>query len=226
MNNCFKQLIDEFRIHFRAEYDIAYTNQTVESCQVLYNIVVQEKPNNIIEIGTNYGASTVSMALALKELNIPLSTMTTIDVSHDHWKKRTPIVLQKLIAEQELDITEIKTITGDFVSINPKEIINVNVKTLIFYDIHDHKGPWSLRLMNLWYPLIKNGVFIVHDITPVDADFVLKNNLECQQSKATYFNGQTYAGFLECARLITWANENKIILTNISGGVLFYRLNI
>ena len=224
-NNTFEKLMNNYDDHFLELYGKKYPNQTIKSCIAFYETCIKEKPEKIIEIGTNYGASTISMALGAIDIGMPLSEITTIDLSHEHWKKRTPVVQKDLLEILGLDISLINTVTTDFNQVNPKDFIPVGKKTLIFYDMHDHKGPWSLKLFNEWYPLVSEGAFIIHDITPVHKSFVLVDDPISPRSKATYFNGQDYAGFMECQRLIEWANEHKIILTDFPGGVLFRNPN-
>lgn len=226
MKKVFVNVIENFKEVFKTKHNKIYTNQSVEGCQDLFKICVNHPPDQIIEVGTNYGTSTIAFALAMEALGKDLSTITTIDLSHNFWRDTPEIQEEALKGILSQSLTNIKTVTGDFNSIDIKDLLyDWSNKILIFYDMHDHTGPWSLRLLNEWIPYIKKegkqGVCLVHDISPVSDDYKVVCDDKSPRSKAKYFGGQTYAGFMECKRLINWANVKKVELTPFSGGIFF-----
>ena len=220
VKQCFEEIIANFDQYWRREYHKPYPNQTIESCLDLCRFCVTEDPDYVIEVGTNYGASTLALALAHKVMGKPLSIMTTIDLEHEFWKERTPSIQEEVVKKYDISIGDIRTITKDFTKVDPSEVISSG-KGFIFYDMHDHQGPWSQSLLDKWYPLMSQGTIVVHDMTPVYDDFPLEDDKVCPRSKAKHFNGQMFAGFNECARIINWLNAKKIDLGKISGGIFF-----
>lgn len=214
----FEDLIQRFKEIFINLHNTNFTNQSVLSCTDIYNLCVDKNPDRVIEIGTNYGASTISLAKAMNDLKKPLDSILTFDLSHEYWK-RSLSLFSDIMKRENLDISQIKYVSKDFNILNPEEIITCD-KTLIFYDIHDHRGPWSQKLIENWVPLL-NGTVIVHDITEVNEHFEITDNEKSKRSKALHFSGKYFAGFNECNRIISWANENKIDLGIINGGIYF-----
>lgn len=218
IENFFDEAIKNLKEYFKKNYKQAFTNQTLESCMSIYNLCKKENPDSVVEVGTNHGASLFALIKALKDLGKDLSNITSVDLDHEKW--RASFGIQKsLIEKYQLELDKVKIITEDFNKINPNNLINPSKKTFVFYDMHDHKGPWSQRLLDLWYPLV--DVIAIHDITPVDKDFQFGPNEINPRTKAQYKNGQYYAGFNECFRIIKWVNKNNIEIKNFHGGVYF-----
>lgn len=216
----FKRMIENLATYFNDTYKQAFTNQTVDSCEAIYNLCKNENPESVVEMGTNHGASTFALAMAMNDLGKDLSCITSIDLDHLKWKESFKIQ-DNLLNNTNLEIEKIKTITDDFNNINPEDVIDTSKKTFVFYDMHDHKGPWSQRLLDLWVPMIKTGLIAVHDIGPVDESFELIQDEKSPRSKIQYMDGQYFAGFNECARIINWANKNEIKVKIFSGGIYF-----
>lgn len=214
----FKNLIENFSDYFEKNHDQKFTNQSINTCLSIYGLCLEKNPDYIIEIGTNYGASMFSLMMAMKSLNKNLSCITSIDLDHKKWLKSFDIQ-SDLINTYDLNLRAVKIITKDFNKVNPVPLLDGKKNVFIFYDMHDHKGPWSQRLLDIWYPLLNTGTIAVHDITPVESNFEFEDDLN--RSKAVYKNGQNYAGFNECARIINWANSNNIELQEFIGGIYF-----
>ena len=202
----FKIMIENLVEYFNRVYKQPFSNQTIESCLAIYNLCKDENPDYVVEIGTNHGASTVALAMAMKDLGNDLSCITSIDLDHLKWKESFKIQ-SFLLNNYDLKIGKIKTVTGDFNNVNPEDIVDPSKKTFVFYDMHDHNGPWSQRLLDLWVPLV--GFVAVHDIYPVDESFELIQDEKSPRTKIQYMDGQYFAGFNECFRIIKWANTHK-----------------
>jgi len=219
-NKFFGEIIKNFKNYFKKNYGQKFTNQTLESCISIYNLCKNENPDSVIEIGTNHGASLFALVKALRDLGKNLSHITTIDLDHEKWKISFDIQ-KELIKEYQLELNKVKLITRDFNDIDPENIIDPLKKIFVFYDMHDHEGPWSQKLLDLWIPLIKKGTIAVHDISPVNKDFQFGPNEINLRTKIQYKNGQYYAGFNECFRIIEWVNKNDIKIKNFNGGIYF-----
>jgi len=221
----FETMINNFKDHFLKERKKEFTNQTVESCMDIYNVCKEVHPDSVIEIGTNYGASTLALSLSMKDMNKDLSNILTIDLHHTYWL-RTRNVQELILKEEGLKIERVKFLSKNFNEIDPMDIVEGDKKVLIFYDIHDHDGPWSQKLLDSWIPLIKNGAFMIHDISPVPDNFEFKIDKSDRRprSKIKYLKtNKSYAGFAECGRIINWANKNEIIIKDFNGGVYFIK---
>ncbi len=220
MEDYFEQMVTVFKKYFKEYYRNVFTNQSVETCTGIYNLCKKENPDQVVEMGTNHGASTLSIVKALTDLGKDLSIITSIDLDHEKWKA-TFNIQKELIKKYDLNLGKVKLITQDFNSVDPVEIIDPEKKVFIFYDMHDHRGPWSQRLLDLWVPLVKNGVFSIHDVTPVSESFEIVQDKISPRTKIQYKSGQYFAGFNECFRIIKWANTNNINIEIFPGGVYF-----
>ena len=220
MRQFFEKMINNLKQYFNTVYKQAFTNQTIDSCMAIYNLCREENPDQVIEIGTNHGASTFALIAAMKSLEKDLSLITTIDLDHGKWKESFNIH-KDLIKEYDLNLEKVETITIDFNEIDPKYLIDSLNRVFIFYDMHDHTGPWSQKLLDLWVPLVEKGVFAIHDITPVHESFKIIQDKISPRTKIRSNNGQYFAGFNECFRIIKWANNNDIDIKIFPGGVYF-----
>ena len=220
MEQFFIKIISGFKEYFKKTYNQEFTNQTIDSCMAIYNLCKEETPDQVIEIGTNHGASTFALVAAMKSLEKDLSLITTIDLDHEKWKESFNIH-KDLLKEYDLNLGKVKTITANFNDIDPETIIDSSKRTFIFYDMHDHTGPWSQRLLDLWVPLVKKGVFSIHDISPVHESFEWASDAVSPRTKIQSSNGQYFAGFNECYRIINWANKNNTKIKIFPGGVYF-----
>lgn len=215
----FDKMINEFNLFFEQEYNISFSNQTNESCKAIYDLCLKFKPEKVIEIGTNHGASTFSILLAMKKINRDSSNILSIDLDHNKWKKSF-YIQRDFIQDNKLEPERVKILTSDFNSICPNDLVDGS-KFFVFYDIHDHRAPWSLKFLNSWVPLFKEAMILIHDISDVDPSFQLIYNKNSPMSKKKYYDGTWYAGFMECERIIDWANVNKVKLIKFNGGIYF-----
>lgn len=220
MREFFKVMIENLSRYFNDAYRQTFTNQTIDSCMGLYNLCKNENPDTVIEIGTNHGASTFALGVAMKSLGKDASLITSIDLDHKKWKKSFDIH-KNLLKEYGLNLKKVKTITANFNDIDPKVIIDSSKRIFIFYDMHDHTGPWSQRLLDRWVPLVKNGTFSIHDISPTYESYKIAHDIKSPRTKIRYMSGQYFTGFNECFRIIKWANNNKIDIKIFPGGVYF-----
>ena len=225
MQEFFEKMIGSFSEHFKkTRGKDTYPNQTVDSCVALYNLCKNSNPDIVVDVGTNYGASTISLIAALADSNKDLSAMTTIDVDHYHWIKETPGIQRELLRQYKYDCRKINTVTKNFGVIDPRELLLPDKKILIFYDMHDHKGPFSIKLLTEWVPLIKSGLVVFHDLTPVADDFEFLPERR-PRSKAKHFSGMMFAGFAECERIVKWLNKKRISI-NIVPGLAYFVIGL
>ena len=61
----FSKIVSNFKDHFDKVRGKAFTNQSVDSCLDIYNLCFQENPEKVVEMGTNYGCSTIALAKAM-----------------------------------------------------------------------------------------------------------------------------------------------------------------
>jgi len=221
LRSFFEDVIENFSNHFKESHNKPFTTQTVDSCISIYDLCLFYEPENIVEIGTNHGASTISILKALKNLGKNNAPFTSIDLSHKAWEEVGTI--QKQLVE-DLSWESVITITDDFNQVDPISV-NLGEKLFLFYDMHDHTGPWSLRLLTQWLPHMKNALIAIHDFSRVDDSYIVKSTEIQPKTKMKYLNGQTYAGFLEVGRIIKWANTNRIKINNFNGGIYFFIKN-
>lgn len=214
----FKIMRENLVEYFNRVYKQPFSNQIVESCMAIYDLCKNENPDCVVEMGTNHGASTFALAMAMDDMGKDLSCITSIDLDHLKWKESFKIQ-SCLLNNYGLEIGKIKTVTGDFNNVDPEDIVDSSKKTFVFYDMHDHNGPWFQRLLDLWVPLV--DFVAVHDIYPVDESFELIQDEKSPRSKIQYVNGQYFAGFNECYRIIKWLNINKIEMGVFPGGIFF-----
>jgi len=165
-----------------------------------------------LDIGTNFGASTLALAFGLKSLGKNLSILTTIDYDLKHWQKETRLVQKELIIEYGIDPTSINGICADFQSLNPNNFVKSG-KALVFYDIHDTlKHSFMTDFLNKWLPSFSEGSRImVHDFSAVPKDFIspYKPDPKNPRSRLEHFSGVTFEGFMEVEILVRWLNERK-----------------
>lgn len=213
MEKFFNQLIGGFSGFFSVNYDTdIYPNQTYDSIRFIYDKCMEINPDAVIDIGTNFGASTIAAAKALHDLKKNLDIMTTIDLDHDHWKNKTPIIQKHLL--DGMNISDIKTITSDFKLITPE--IDEKKKYFVFYDIHDtNEYSFVEKFLNEWVPKFNNSIIAFHDVSVVPNDFVLLQSSEQYPMAKIEYNDIWYAGYSECEKIVQWAKNNKISLNNV-----------
>jgi len=223
-----EELVKNYSGYFKETYDQdRYPNQSIESCQALFEMCVDMDPDFIIDIGTNFGASTFSFAHALKTMGKPLSLLTTIDLSHGHWRERTPNIQHDLLKKENLDMRQIKTVESDFSLLDPSDFLKEG-KGVVFYDIHDNdQQTFSDKLLQNWVPRLKEALVIVHDCSLVPESYVLRTGYtNYTMTKLQHFSGKFFAGFGECAPIIQWLNDKKIDVSSVPlTSLIYFKVN-
>jgi len=208
-----RDLVDNFTEYCNKTYGYEkYPNQDRISCEAIVESCLDVKPDYVLDIGTNFGASTLSLAYGLKTLGKSLSAMTTIDYSLKHWREETPAVQKVLLEEHGIDPVMIPSVCADFQSLNPSNFVKSG-KALVFYDIHDTlKHSFMTDFLNKWLPSFSEGSRImVHDFSAVPKDFIspYKPDPKNPRSRLEHFSGVTFEGFMEVEILVRWLNERK-----------------
>ena len=216
MKEVFEKIVGNFTKHFEDNHDKDFTTQNVKSCMGIYEMCLAYNPDTVIEMGTNHGASTLSICLAMTKNGKSLSAITTMDLSHKAWSEAAEI--HKDVPEiAAMDLSQVKYITGDFKDLEP---LKRDGRVLVFYDIHDHTYPLSEKFLDEWLIEIKNGMILIHDMSIVADDYALPQ-VDTKRSKAKCNNGNTYAGFAECEVFIKFANDNGATVKSFHSGISF-----
>lgn len=146
--------------------------------RALYYLVSALKPENLLEIGTHIGASTVFLAETLSRIS-PSAHMTTVDIldvnaPQGPWKKRG-LAMPPRDYLQRLELADRVT----FRAMSSTHYLQTSDQhfDLIFLD-GDHAAntvyneiSWALRLLN------KNGVILLHDFYPGTQPLFNDNNI-------------------------------------------------
>lgn len=218
-------LINNFSTYFKSTYNAAYTNQDSNSLQFLYDTCFKLKPDRVLDIGTNFGASTLSMAIALHKQGLSLDRLTTIDLNHEYWQL-TPSIQANLIAKLNLPIKNIQSITSDFKYIDPTSLIQPDKTYMVFYDIHDtSEYSLSTRFLTTWLPLLSKTSFVgFHDISLVSSDYKLPaSDPKYPRTMKKHYNGNLYAGFKECETIIECCNHSfREVQTALKTSILYF----
>ena len=224
-----EELVENYSNFFKEVHGReVYPNQDIVSCQALFDLCVKLSPDFVIDIGTNYGASTLTLAYALKTIGKPLSLLTTIDKSHGHWNEQTLSIQNALLKKEGLDMSKIKTVESDFSSLDPTQFLRKDVKGFIFYDIHDNNlYTFSDRFLLNWVPLLGESIVAIHDCSFVPESHILRENYnDYTMTKHTHFSGKTYAGFNECEPIIKWANEKRCDIFDVPyTSIIYFKFN-
>jgi len=141
------------RSDMRRIRDIAYYSMSgKKKCQLLYNLVANFKPTNIIELGTSFGLTAMYMSLAAPEI-----TVNTVEGD-----SQTLAIANSFF--EQLNFKNIKSMNSTFDSALPY-ILKENKKAdFIFFDGNHLKEP-TLRYFNESFPYAhNNSVFIFDDI--------------------------------------------------------------
>lgn len=120
---------------------------------IYQEIIVETKPDFIIEIGTFYGGSALFLAQTCDGINN--GTIITVDISHDFY-----------MAEH----SRILTITGDCSDSGTLKIIKDIVKKGTVMVIHDgdHTASAVARDLELYAPLVSPGMYLIVEDGIVD----------------------------------------------------------
>ena len=136
INEFCDRLMAGFVDHFQARGAMRSLTQSMGSCKAIIKRCIDAEPDYVLEMGTNYGLSTLSLAYAMTVLGLPVSCITTTDIDHSLWTGKTPDIQRALLESAGIDPSEIRTLTRDFQLVDPSEMVSVG-KALVFYDIHD-----------------------------------------------------------------------------------------
>lgn len=201
-----RKLIENYSEFFKKEYQTeTYPNQDVKSCASIITKCLQINPDCVIDIGTNYGASTLSLACALKNLGKDLSCLTTIDKELSYWTKTVSKIQNELMVEYDINPCKINTTTADFKLLDAQKTIPPHSKIFLFYDIHDiEEFSFFKKFVEDWVPLLKEGIIGIHDVSSVPKDFQSEYP---DHVLANHFSGKTVSGFLECNVIMDWLNK-------------------
>jgi hypothetical protein len=210
INEFCDRLIMDMTSHLRQRSRMDLLCQSRASCKAIVKSCIDIEPDYVLELGTNYGLSTLSLAYALTILGKCLSALTTIDIDHGHWLNETPDIQRGLLLNAGIDLKNIRVVSGDFNLLNPQWLLKEG-KVLVFYDIHDTGSvSYMKKFIEEWIPLFDHGYVMVHDCYPLGrAYWIDRNNPDLPVSSAKHFSGLSLEGYGECKVLIDWLNEQK-----------------
>ena len=221
LNRFFGNAISNLENHFEADHaPKRFTCQTARSMLSIYDLCMEIEPDHVVEVGTNHGGSTLAIIMALRDLHRTLGNITSIDLTHKTWMD-VPQIHANIVKGMGIDFSLVKTISGDFSKIEPSRSVIPAGKTSVFYDMHDHEGPWSQILLDNWVPLIEDGFVAIHDFSKVPDGYTPKQDDRPRSAAKYTYTSQTYSGFAEVKRVIEWANDNQVLLHDLVGGVWF-----
>jgi organic radical activating enzyme len=148
-------------------------------------------------------------------------------MNHDHWNKETSVIQNDFLVENGIDTKKITAVSCDFSLLDPKIFItNDKEKYFIFYDIHDSTEYPSFlqKFLDQWLSLTKNAVVVIHDISPIDANYVMEPSGDplCPRTRDIHFSGQHYGGYKECETLIKWLNKHKKNIKSVPATSIVY----
>jgi hypothetical protein len=215
------RLIGNATNYFRKKNSLKLLTQSKASCKAIIKSCIDAEPDCVLEIGTNYGLSTLSLAYALKVLGKPMYEITTVDVDHSHWIKETPEIQKGLLLNAGIAMPDVKTITGDFSKLDPKSCARPR-KMFAFYDIHDTVSQSYMAIfLRDWLPRIESGIVMVHDFCLEGSDYWLdRDNPVYPTSRAVHASGRAYEGYAECKVLIDYLNSFGIDVEDYPGTML------
>ena len=222
INEFCMRLVGSMLSYLRDRNALNLLTQNETSCKAIIKTCIDIEPDYVVEIGTNYGLSTLSLAYALKFLGKEVSDLTTIDISHDHWKNETPGIQQDVLGPNGININGIKTVTEDFIKLHPEPFMREG-KVLVFYDIHDTEDvSYAQKFLDEWIPLFDYGHVLFHDFNILGKNPWIRMDKKLPLSTAKHFSGLPFEGYKECKVVIDWMNEThrkvrKIPQTSIAG---------
>ncbi len=132
--------------------------------RAIYFLIMALKPRNVLEIGTHIGASTISIAAALRRLNEgrKLTTVDIVDVNHpEHGPWRTCMSKSPANCARELGLLDqIHFHTGP-----SQEFMRGTAQRFDFVFLDgDHGGRTVYEELSAALPLLhKGGVILLHD---------------------------------------------------------------
>jgi hypothetical protein len=212
------RLMGGFSAYFEQRQALRLITQSKASCKAIVKTCLHIEPDYVLEIGTNYGLSTLSLAYALKLLGKDLSALTTTDIELGHWLNETPGIQRALLLNAEIDLSHIQAVRGDFILMPPQRMVRPG-KVLVFYDIHDTATvSYMEKFIAEWIPLFDHGYVMVHDCyLPKTAYWIDRNNPDLPVSSATHFSGLSLEGYKECKVLVDWLNAGHRAIRALPG---------
>lgn len=136
--------------------------------ELLHKLVKKFEPENIIEIGTSLGFSSMYMSLASND-----TTIYTVEGC----KQSAKIALENF---QALNLDNIKLSKGKFDEVLPSLIENLDKIDLVFFDGNHRKAP-TIKYFNICLKKVHNGSIFVFDDINLSAEMretwtVIKSN--------------------------------------------------
>lgn len=218
INEFCERLVSDFTGYFRSKQSLHLLTQDKSSCKAIVKACLEIEPDYVLDIGTNYGLSTLSLAYAFTILGKDLSGITTTDVDHRHWLEETPAIQRGLLLNSGIDVSKIARVHEDFIKLEPESMVRRG-KVLVFYDIHDTSTvSYMEKFLGKWIPAFDYGYVMVHDCyLPKSAYWIDRNNPVYPVSSATHFSGISFEGYKECATLVEWLNTGKRSIYAVPG---------
>jgi len=213
-----ERLMGGFSAYFEQRQALRLITQSKASCKAIVKACLHIEPDYVLEIGTNYGLSTLSLAYALKLLGKDLSALTTTDIELGHWLDETPGIQRALLLNAEIDLSHIQAVRGDFILMPPQRMVRPG-KVLVFYDIHDTATvSYMEKFIAEWIPLFDHGYVMVHDCyPPKSAYWIPRDDPVYPVTKGRHFSGMEFEGYPECKVLVDWFNVTDRSIHAIPG---------
>ncbi len=126
------------------------TSQPKKFSNLLFRLVKHFRPGNIVELGTSFGLSTISIALANPE-----SKFTTIEGC-------SAVVAKAKDNFDSLMLDNINILIGNFDHILPEYFRTIDNIDLVFFD-GNHKKEKTLEYFNICLPYVNNNTIFVFD---------------------------------------------------------------
>ena len=128
--------------------------------QFIYKLIRKFKPDNVVELGTNVGLSSLHMALALR--GFPNAHVYSIEKNKDLYDKA--IVNHAMLRHGFIGLPEVNFINGDFNDKLPELLQKLPSIDLLLVD-GDHKGESLLKYFNWCVEKISDkSIFVFDDI--------------------------------------------------------------
>ncbi|MBI4534464.1 MAG: hypothetical protein HY711_11015 [Candidatus Melainabacteria bacterium] len=126
----------------------------------LYALILQYRPDVIVELGRGYGNSTCVFALAAQKL---INTRVLSFCLSDDWEQRTVPAIKDLVDDCFFENLQINN--GDFTTVSFNELVKPGQRVLLFWDAHGYQVA-EFVLSNVMPVFADNEHLIVmHDIT-------------------------------------------------------------
>ena len=166
--------------------------------KALYFLINKMQPNNILEVGTHIGSSTLSLALAAKKYGGKIDTVDIIDVNKEeisYWKKYNS---QNSPKKNLTNINCEDSVT--FITSDSKDYLesSKNKYNFIFLD-GSHSSDQVYNEISLALNILdKNGIILLHDYFP-------KGKVLWHETKKTI-----YGPYLAIERILKEGNIIKV----------------